>query len=138
MSGKGDNRRPTEVDEQTFSHNWHRIFGKDADPVERQRIGEKIARDAFARQEAEYQKAMVDLLKHGTGVCKITSDGIEHVPLEQVNAVFRADMRDSKTCDEGAEPSTAATYDASWDRAFPGHTVLVTDDAIYINADTGE
>lgn len=26
MSGKGDNRRPQSVDEQTFAANWSRIF----------------------------------------------------------------------------------------------------------------
>lgn len=26
MSGKGDDRRPSKVDEQTFSDNWERIF----------------------------------------------------------------------------------------------------------------
>lgn len=26
MSGKGDDRRPLSVDEQTFSDNWERIF----------------------------------------------------------------------------------------------------------------
>ena len=26
MSGKGDDRRPASVDEQTFSDNWERIF----------------------------------------------------------------------------------------------------------------
>lgn len=27
MSGKGDDRRPSNVDEQTFSDNWDRVFG---------------------------------------------------------------------------------------------------------------
>lgn len=27
MSGKGDDRRPSKVDEQTFSDNWERVFG---------------------------------------------------------------------------------------------------------------
>lgn len=53
MSGKGDDRRPLSVDEKTFSDNWHRIFGEDADPVERQRVGEAIANKAFAAQDAK-------------------------------------------------------------------------------------
>ena len=28
MSGKGDKRRPTKVDQDTFASNWERIFGK--------------------------------------------------------------------------------------------------------------
>lgn len=27
MTGKGDDRRPLSVDEQTFSDNWARVFG---------------------------------------------------------------------------------------------------------------
>ena len=29
MSGKGSDRRPTQVDEATFSSNWERVFGSD-------------------------------------------------------------------------------------------------------------
>ena len=28
MSGKGDKRRPREIDEKTFEDNWNRIFKK--------------------------------------------------------------------------------------------------------------
>ena len=28
MSGKGDKRRPKEIDEKTFEDNWNRIFKK--------------------------------------------------------------------------------------------------------------
>src|SRR3954470_20364518 len=31
MSGKGDDRRPASVDEQTFSDNWERIFAAKKD-----------------------------------------------------------------------------------------------------------
>lgn len=33
MSGKGDDPRPKDVDEDTFSDNWDRIFGKKEEPV---------------------------------------------------------------------------------------------------------
>lgn len=33
MSGKGDDPRPKDIDDETFSSNWDRIFGKKEDPV---------------------------------------------------------------------------------------------------------
>lgn len=32
--GKGDKRRPTKVDEETFANNWERIFGKKSNEKE--------------------------------------------------------------------------------------------------------
>lgn len=48
MAGKGSAPRPKEVDDETFSDNWERTFGKpeqekDDEHVEKQRIRESIS-----------------------------------------------------------------------------------------------
>ena len=33
MNGKGDKRRPTIVDQETFDNNWEKVFGKKTVPM---------------------------------------------------------------------------------------------------------
>ena len=61
MSGKGDDPRPKDVDEDTFSDNWDRIFGKKEEPVIEEEDGDdepwhvKNAKHLI-KQQAEWEE----------------------------------------------------------------------------------
>lgn len=100
MSGKGDDRRPITVDEQTFSDNWERIFA--------------AKREYYASARSDNYADSLRL--EGLVGCSST--------VEPESLKF-SDVRSNRT--------TPATYDTSWDRAFPAVSLDV-----YLNADTGE
>ena len=56
MSGKGDKRRPSQVDKETFEQNWRRIFEHCPGVVEDHRKYEKCSNDTCEHRHSSRKK----------------------------------------------------------------------------------